>query len=981
MIVAPPVPVPAVQDTLPAVASFEEIAEWVEPVRAMLSEKLGAGKMAALDALLQETGAVIAGGSILRAVSPWNVEKLPGRNTSSFAPEVNDLDIYAPVRSTPRLIDGLFTNEETPIISDRDAADVKVLPASNYCESFLRKNGIRRVHTFKVLPAIGVGAIKEIDVMSVRHRRSVQQVVTNFDLTICQIWYNGVKVYATHPQHIREKKGTLQSDYVISLMRGNKFIRNRLQKYMKRGFSISVEGMAENFELLPTDDYFCKRGENRFRSRKQKPEFWNKWYASVATKWLSQSYNIPFGAVIKYNPAIPDSQTPSNNIFVPLAQNYPYSSPTDQAGLNIIVKRNYSYKALAKESFWDNYKDTGYDSEDYEDERNRNALAVLFMKSFYPDINWENQPELSFHLAMNKFLENQMLPLKYKNFDRDVMFLRKVNSGFTLGTFYYKYKGLLRLFDDRDYSLTSLYMTPEVLNLYVSVLVNQSIRIAERPLQFSDSWSRVYDIHTHPLKAGISADKLNEHLRRYKKFPKDDIPCYWKDCGKKITLSEIHYILGPKDFKAWFNKEEGEPMWRGFTQSDLSLMDSIFSEEPNEAKNFSCCPVCLSYVRREDGCMYMHHKCPDLQTPYSQALYNQYKDRFNNIWWCTLCGRACQDHRRPGINEIVPAHHALGPAVGPRTALIVPGRGSNPFSNDCTSYGGGMLLEKFIRFQKIRSVAKELMPQAGQITLKEAKNKMITEVWDSLLNISPEEKARLETLFAEKRFNLPTSEFPTQPAPIPETNNNNNNLIYPNIPYNFGSGADILLPDILEEGYNVTSLEDERPVLQFKHKKRNGEINRHEGEYISVKNFFELLERQNAGYKDERFGMCWNFPVCDAQIHPQEVAFIIKTLKEKANQYPEITPEDIAHFEKIYNVYKNRFNRRFYVQSGGRRTRRRQRGGENENAMMEMNEPFFVEATDAQCKIPRSENTAATPATPATRKRKTYRKKRATRRH
>jgi len=977
MIVAPPVPVPAVQDTLPAVASFEEIAEWVEPVRAMLSEKLGAGKMAALDALLQETGAVIAGGSILRAVSPWNVEKLPGRNTSSFAPEVNDLDIYAPVRSTPRLIDGLFTNEETPIISDRDAADVKVLPASNYCESFLRKNGIRRVHTFKVLPAIGVGAIKEIDVMSVRHRRSVQQVVTNFDLTICQIWYNGVKVYATHPQHIREKKGTLQSDYVISLMRGNKFIRTRLQKYMKRGFSISVEGMAENFELLPTDDYFCKKGENRFRSRKNKPEFWNKWYASVATKWLSQSYNLPFSAIVKYNPSIPDSQTPSNNIFVPLAQNFPYFTSENEAGLHIVTKKKYGYKTILTKRFWENYQDTGYDSEDYENERNREALAVLFMKSFYPDINWKNQPQLSFHLAMNKFLENQMIPLNYRNYDRDIMIQRKVNSGFTLGTFYYKHKGLLQIFDDRDYSLRSLYMTPDVINLYLNELVNKSIRINERPLQFSDSWSRVYDIHAHPLNAGISADMLKKHLRRYKKFPKDNIPCYWKDCGKKLTLSEIHYILGPKEFKAWFNKEEGEPMWRGFTQSDLSLMEAIFSDEPNEAKNFSCCPVCLSYVRREDGCMYMHHKCPDLQTPYSQDLYNKYKDRFNNIWWCTLCGRICQDHRRPGFNEIVPAHHALGPADGPRTDLIVPGRGANPFSNDCIPYGGGMLLEKFMRFQKIRSVAKELMPQAGQMTLKDAKHQMITQVWDSVLNITPEEKARLETLLAEKRFNLPTSEFPIQPAPIPETNNNNN-LIYPNIPYNIGSGADILLPDILEEGYNVTSLEDERPVLQFKHKKRNGEINRHEGEYISVKNFFELLERQNAGYKDERFGMCWNFPVCDAQIHPQEVAFIIKTLKEKATQYPEITDEDITHFEKIYNIYKNRFNRRFYVQSGGRRTRRRQRGGENETIAIDVNEPFFVEATDAQCKLPRSTNTVATPAT---RKRKTFRKKRATRRH
>ena len=91
--------------------------------------------------------------------------------------------------------------------------------------------------------------------MSVRHRRSVQQVVTNFDLTICQIWYDGAHVYASHPQDIRDKRATLQSDYVVALMRGNPYIRKRLDKYMKRGFSISVEGARETFEVLPTDKY------------------------------------------------------------------------------------------------------------------------------------------------------------------------------------------------------------------------------------------------------------------------------------------------------------------------------------------------------------------------------------------------------------------------------------------------------------------------------------------------------------------------------------------------------------------------------------------------------------------------------------------------------------------------------------------------------------------------------------------------------
>ena len=66
MIVAPPVLVPAVQDAEPAVKPFEEVGEWLEPVRAMLTTRFGADKMDAINALLLETGAVIAGGSILR---------------------------------------------------------------------------------------------------------------------------------------------------------------------------------------------------------------------------------------------------------------------------------------------------------------------------------------------------------------------------------------------------------------------------------------------------------------------------------------------------------------------------------------------------------------------------------------------------------------------------------------------------------------------------------------------------------------------------------------------------------------------------------------------------------------------------------------------------------------------------------------------------------------------------------------------------
>jgi hypothetical protein len=377
--------------------------------------------------------------------------------------------------------------------------------------------------------------------------------------------------------------------------------------------------------------------------------------------------------------------------------------------------------------------------------------------------------------------------------------------------------------------------------------------------------------------------------------------------------------------------------------------------------------------------MFMHHKCPSLGKPYSKELYNKYKDIENELWWCTLCGRVCQERRREDHpEEIVPAHHALGPADGPRTNLIRPGAGASPFSNDCTAYGGGMLLEKFIRFQKIREVANILKAQIGIITLEKAKKYMIDQVWNSPLNIDPMLRAHLQTLLAEKRFNIPTTAFPNRP-PAPAENNN---IVYPNIPYPNGApGSDLLFPILHPEGDDIITMDTVRPAIQFIHRRQNGEVNNHEDEYIGLKNYFNLLQSRNDEYKQGRggdIGMCWNYPTCDARIHPQEVQAILTRLDTNAADYPEVTAEDKVRYQEIYNKYKNLFNKRFYEQQGGARTtrrgrRRRQHGGDGEtNGAIT---PFFVEASDAQCMLPRRGNAAV----PVARKRKTLRRRRATR--
>jgi hypothetical protein len=171
---------------------------------------------------LQENGGVIAGGSVLAA--------LTGADFS------NDMDLYAPCRNL-RNIMAIF-NDPNEII--------KKYKASEYCNSFLRKNSIRTVLTYFLEHGEDADSNITIDIMGVRHRRNVLDVVQNFDLTFCQVWYDGENVWTTHPQHIQERKGFLQGEYVITFLGGNRFLRKRLMKYAERGFTIKIADFQAN---------------------------------------------------------------------------------------------------------------------------------------------------------------------------------------------------------------------------------------------------------------------------------------------------------------------------------------------------------------------------------------------------------------------------------------------------------------------------------------------------------------------------------------------------------------------------------------------------------------------------------------------------------------------------------------------------------------------------------------------------------------
>ena len=89
--------------------------------------------------------------------------------------------------------------------------------------------------------------------MIVNPNVSLVSVVENFDLTFCQIYYDGSTVEAMHINDVKNKKGVLRDDYTETLLRGNTFTLYRLSKYQSRGFSITITIGRDLITIKKTD--------------------------------------------------------------------------------------------------------------------------------------------------------------------------------------------------------------------------------------------------------------------------------------------------------------------------------------------------------------------------------------------------------------------------------------------------------------------------------------------------------------------------------------------------------------------------------------------------------------------------------------------------------------------------------------------------------------------------------------------------------
>lgn len=175
--------------------------------------------------------AIIAGGSVLSVFGGYNI---------------NDLDIYVHYSKAQDFIKTLF-------IHGCSYSNIHEAPA--YDQSFFRKNNIKarvcmgyhetNYETEEQRRQRRVSGsyprYTSIDIMIIPDHITLESVVTNFDLTFCQVWWDGKRLFSDNIEDVKSKSGCLNKDYISAYLSMNTFIIKRIQKYKNRGFTINID--------------------------------------------------------------------------------------------------------------------------------------------------------------------------------------------------------------------------------------------------------------------------------------------------------------------------------------------------------------------------------------------------------------------------------------------------------------------------------------------------------------------------------------------------------------------------------------------------------------------------------------------------------------------------------------------------------------------------------------------------------------------
>jgi len=606
----------------------------------------------ALRQLLIDNEAVIAGGFLLNALGLY--------------PEASkqvDLDVYVPCRHLKG-----FNLVWAKILN---ASKISQFQSTHYCKSFLRKNGIRSVQKLRAdAPISPECPTQEVDIMGVRNRRPVVEVVKNFDLTFCQIWYDGRSVFATHPTHIDNKVGLLQKDYVRTFLAGNTFLKYRLHKYQERGFRVLLD--RAGLDKLEDSDLTVKK----YRSgNRRDPVQWRATFPrySFSTSVLdTREYSKLDRSSDEFlNPLLKHYlleylitgelklETNRTRAYTGMEMNIGAMTNTETSK---VLRIGDVGKALYKgEPIVDlttlEYLDPldGYDSEDIDTAQDATLTPLLaegIRRGTLKEVGaLGGLPEdIKVKNMLFRFVSNCSNPFK----DVPPTNPLELPNIFLAGVEYQTWQGTP---EQRDSEKRKMYKEatpgpyghpekkredwgypievaekfnePGTVKYIEDKLFTLPITTAGMDVLTLDDVERVYHLHQHSTDDAIGIEGLKEYLEAKRQQPnKDAIPCYASasGCTLNLTMSEIHAICKAEGQVDWYlefakwvppmpntalgehviDRAAGEPD-RTATVQGILQDTKMATDNWGEQYHITMCPFCLSYIGREEGCIYVQH--------------------------------------------------------------------------------------------------------------------------------------------------------------------------------------------------------------------------------------------------------------------------------------------------------------------------------------------------------------------------------------
>jgi len=639
--------------------------KWTPLVKEALVNRFGT-KTDQLCALLQETGGLISGGSVLSACIEEPIEK-------------QDTDIYVPIKHINRFLEALITKKSADPIFP--AQFYNQYAASFYCSSFLRKNGIKKVYNFangkfddpetwipqkeervKLKEGIDEGCLRdvkigtvvrvndhrirvecrdkrttyhisdleqavmkvqhEVDVMSIRNKRSPLEVVNNFDLTFCQVWFDGKDVYASHPEHIETKQGELRYEYCLTLLGGNRFLKKRIQKYTKRGFNVTLDKKLEGgdaFKSIIAEIVSDKFGPGC--TKYEDPEFKRRWFNRIAMRYFLGKRDATLEdeeyLVIPLAKTVWNNQMHKLNKDATLAKKVPYN--IDCCDIDRFTQE----------------VDDGYDSEDMDDAK----LKELAIANY-------TGPAVEAAAVEAEAVDD----LKYYRMCTKLVFNAKTN-----------------LESDGAYNLAVMAKQgadPAKAKALIGIIEDLALRTGTDKILYVED--KLFDIHNHTIDQGITRDSLESYLESTIASDDYDVKCYaagggeHAGCTKLLTLSEISLMVSPEFYERY---SAPRPKKTGLEQN-VGNFEQVFKNirttDPGWGAIYhaTMCPYCVSFEERGEGCSVMTHVNSKGLSPYCaadkqvNALVQKYTeaakrldDGYVRLEWCVECGRPSSRHQ------------------------------------------------------------------------------------------------------------------------------------------------------------------------------------------------------------------------------------------------------------------------------------------------------------------------------------------------